>query len=77
VYDMYEYHRAARNADESTRGSNTVADGQVSGRPARAAGQPGRRVPAPGTGRRPAAQAVQVALDRRDNGGAWSTLPEA
>jgi hypothetical protein len=77
VYDMYDYHRAARNADESTRGITIAPDGEAAGLPTRAAYQPGKSAATPGTDRGPAAQALQVALDRRDNGGAWSTLPEA
>jgi hypothetical protein len=77
VYDMYNYDGAARNADESARGSKTAPDGQAGSLPTRAAHLPDVRVATAGADRGPAAQAVQVALDRRDNGGAWSTLPEA
>jgi hypothetical protein len=77
VYDMYDYDRAARNADESARGSKTTPDGRAGSRPTRAAYRPDMSVATAGADGGPAAQAVQVALDRRDNGGAWSTLPEA
>lgn len=77
MYDMYDYHRAVQNADEAMQRSAVAPAPQATGRPARAAYQAGRRMATPVAERGPAAQAVQVALDRRDNGGAWVTLPEA
>jgi hypothetical protein len=60
VYDMYHWDRSApatEDADTSRdrAGRQAAADG--AGRANARAGQP------------PAAQAVQIALDRRDNGG--------
>jgi hypothetical protein len=68
VYEMYQWDQpdsaAAGNGRESVNGSPHPARARM--HRARAGGRPGRA----GTGRpRPAAQAVQVALDRRDNGG--------
>ena len=77
MYDMYDYHRAVQNADESTQRGAIPPGGPVAGCPARAGYPAGRRATAPVTERGPAVRAVQVALDRRDNGGAWVTLPEA
>jgi len=67
VYDMYYWDQP----DQPARGG-AVRPGHRpggAGRAGRAAGattRPGRAVPAGGG---PAAHAVQVALDRRDNGG--------
>lgn len=60
MYDMYPWHRADADNDDT---------GQANGTPSRGNGAagPGRVVAAhPG---RMAAGALQVALDRRDNGG--------
>jgi hypothetical protein len=63
VYDMYSWDQAAPSGSAQHTGST-----KPSGRPADDHNEP---APAPGPAAAPtrAAQAVQVALDRRDNGG--------
>jgi hypothetical protein len=61
VYDMYHWDRSAPVTEDAAEASRARASHQAAangaGRAHARAGQP------------PAAQAVQVALDRRDNGG--------
>jgi hypothetical protein len=63
VYDMYPWNQAPGDRDPADRGP--------AGRSSRPG--PGRKERLPGTGRpapaAPATRALQVALDRRDNGG--------
>jgi hypothetical protein len=54
VYDMYHWDRSAPVTEDTAETSRTRAS---------------HRAAANGADRPPAAQAVQVALDRRDNGG--------
>jgi hypothetical protein len=61
VYDMYYWDQS----DHPARGG-TVRPARRAGRTVSATARPGRAVAAGGG---PAAHAVQVALDRRDNGG--------
>jgi hypothetical protein len=63
MYDMYEFNRpdARPPATRPARGAERAVT-----RPARAAERTAARRARPG---RPAADALQVALDRRDNGG--------
>lgn len=77
MYDMYDFYRAAQNADDSMMEGQPAADGSACERPVRSAFRPARRAAATRTDRGHAVHAVQMALDRRDNGGVWSTLSEA
>ena len=63
MYDMYHWDRSVPAADDGghTNPARTPAGGRAMANGAAKAGRP--------AGRAPAAQAVQVALDRRDNGG--------
>jgi hypothetical protein len=61
VYDMYHWDRSAAVTEDTAETSRTRASH-------RAAANGADRAPARAD-RPPAAQAVQVALDRRDNGG--------
>jgi hypothetical protein len=69
VYDMYHWHRLDANPGDTGRAAPASAS-----RPrgaARTARTPAAHAEGPGApGAGPAAHAVQVALDRRDNGGA-------
>jgi len=62
VYDMYQWDQP----DPAAAAGDRRATVNGSAHPRRAGAHPG---PAGPGGPRPAAQAVQVALDRRDNGG--------
>jgi hypothetical protein len=57
VYDMYHWDRSAPVTEDATETSRAHAASNGAGRARARAAQP------------PAAQAVQIALDRRDNGG--------
>jgi hypothetical protein len=61
VYDMYHWDRSAPVSEDTADTSRARAR-------RRAAANGADRAPAR-AGRPPAAQAVQIALDRRDNGG--------
>jgi hypothetical protein len=75
VYDMYHWDQPQAPGTPGLPGQAMLTGAKHRGRPAGGAGQP--RPPATGVPRPrlpenpagPAAQAVQVALDRRDNGG--------
>ena len=61
MYDMYHWDRSAPVTDDAAETSRVHASHRAASN-----GAGGARAR---TGRPPAAQAVQVALDRRDNGG--------
>jgi hypothetical protein len=68
VYDMYYWDQPNPPARGGTiHPGHRPGGARRSGRAVSATERPGPAVPAGGSG--PAAQAVQVALDRRDNGG--------
>jgi hypothetical protein len=66
VYDMYHWHRIDAAADDAARHAPGTATSTAPRGAAPHTGGPGTGLSAPGG---PAVQAVQVALDRRDNGG--------
>jgi hypothetical protein len=69
MYDMYTWHRAGtpdQAAPDTPRSPRPPAAARAGSRSAHPAGQRPVR----------ASQAVQTALDRRDNGGDASSMPE-